>query len=244
MNVCNANSVHVPDASCDCEEMMAELVAFEDETRDNFADVNAALDGKQDALTAGANITIVDNVISASSAGYVGSEHIEIEGNVIKAKDLVAVQDIATIVVDVMHPVGSIIIRDDDTDPSTLFPGTTWEQIKEKFLFGTGDSMWWDASVTPPVWTKKYPLGKTGGEEDHTLTVDELPAHTHSFVQGGSAIAVGTTSAETTAGFTSSTAGLWANTNKFRTAIAETGLGFSHNNMPPYLVVSIWKRTA
>lgn len=237
MNICNANSVHVPDTGCDCEEMMSELIEFEEETRNNFADVNAALDGKQDLLTAGANITIADGVISASSAGYVGSENIEIDGNVILAKDLVSIQDIGSIVVDVMHPVGSIIFRDDNVNPATLFPGTVWEEIKGKFLLGHDDTEYFGQ--------EKYPIGTTGGSDTHTISIPELPSHSHDLTDGGSVLGIGTNSAETTAGFTSaSSGGLWANTNKHRTSIAAKGGGMPMNIMPPYLVVSIWKRTA
>ena len=51
-------------------------------------------------------------------------------------------------------------------DPQTLFSGTTWVQIKDKFLIAAGDS---------------YTVGTDGGAATHTLTTDEMPAHTHTF---------------------------------------------------------------
>lgn len=129
-----------------------------------------------------------------------------------------------------VYPVGAIYMSVSNVDPATLFPGTTWTRIKDRFLLSAGDS---------------YSAGGTGGEASHTLTTDEMPSHTHSFVAGGSSLNIGTSTAETTAGFTSaSSGGLWGNTNKRRSAINSAGGGGEHNNMPPYLVVNVWKRTA
>ena len=79
-------------------------------------------------------------------------------------------------------------------------------------------------------------LGETGGEEDHTLTVDEIPSHGHDV-----AIAVNNTvpggaryyfnSAGTTSAPISDTAA-WSNS---LTAKA-TGGGQAHNNLQPYIV--------
>lgn len=128
---------------------------------------------------------------------------------------------------DKIYPVGSIYISAADTSPSTLFGGT-WEQIKDTFLLAAGDT---------------YAAGATGGEATHTLTVDEMPKHTIkpnsgtlivNTEQGNSALTSG--SAMASAGY------LW---NKgIETPSREVGGGQPHNNMPPYLAVYVWKRTA
>lgn len=124
--------------------------------------------------------------------------------------------------VDKIYPVGSIYLSVSSTSPATLFGGT-WEQIKDTFLLGAGDS---------------YTAGSTGGEATHTLTVNEMPSHSHEVkaqstvkdskygvfshnINGGSSISI--YSMEQT---------------------HETGGGQAHNNMPPYLTVYMWKRTA
>lgn len=66
------------------------------------------------------------------------------------------------------HPVGSIEIRVDNVNPSTLYGGT-WEKIEGKFLLGSSSS---------------YTLGKSGGSATHTLTINEIPAHTHNIYSG------------------------------------------------------------
>lgn len=67
--------------------------------------------------------------------------------------------------VDVIYPVGAIYISVNSTSPATLFGGT-WEQIKDKFLLSTGNS---------------YANGSTGGSATHTIAVENLPAHTHTY---------------------------------------------------------------
>ena len=66
---------------------------------------------------------------------------------------------------DVIYPVGAIYISVNSTSPATLFGGT-WEQIKDKFLLSTGNS---------------YANGSTGGSATHTIAVENLPAHNHTY---------------------------------------------------------------
>lgn len=77
-------------------------------------------------------------------------------------------------VVDLIYPVGSIYMSVASTSPATLFDGTTWEQLKDKFLLGAGDT---------------YTAGGTGGNASHTLTIAEMPSHNHTFT--GSAVDTG-----------------------------------------------------
>ena len=130
-------------------------------------------------------------------------------------------------------PVGSIYLSLTTDNPTNLFGGT-WERIKDTFLLAAGDT---------------YTLGNKGGASthihstgNHTLTVNEMPAHTHplSYRVGGGGGSTWYTDPGTAEAF---------NTNA-ATAIGNTGGGAAHNhgdtgstsNMPPYLVVYIWKR--
>ena len=113
-------------------------------------------------------------------------------------------------------PVGSIYISVNSTSPAS-FLGGTWELIKDRFLLGAGDT---------------YTNGDTGGEATHTLTVDEMPSHTHNTpVKSGSYT--------TMDGSGNTWVPIYNNSN-----VTYTGGGQAHNNMPPYLVVYIWKRVA
>lgn len=117
---------------------------------------------------------------------------------------------------DYIYPVGSVYISYSHVSPASLFGGT-WVRIENAFLWGV-DS--------------KGTIGQTGGEKTHTLTVDELPSHTHGSVY--SQHANGTKDKA------------WYNTAGTSVAYGTvtTGGDAAHNNMPPYVQVSIWRRTA
>ena len=141
------------------------------------------------------------------------------------------------------YPVGSIYISVNSTNPGTVFGGT-WEQIKDKFLLACGS---------------KYSNGSTGGAETVTLTTSQIPSHNHScnttgghqhwgtrprwwYAEAersgsGSVINANTTHAHDTWQAFGDSAGNHSHT------IGNTGGGGSHNNMPPYLAVYVWKRT-
>lgn len=122
---------------------------------------------------------------------------------------------------DKAYPVGSIYMSVNSTNPQNLFGGT-WVQIKDRFLLAAGTT---------------YKAGATGGEATHTLTVDEIPNHQHVLWypnEGGEqSAAIGYPEA-------GSKNTWYAEASK----TAGAGGGAAHNNMPPYLTVYIWKRTA
>lgn len=122
-----------------------------------------------------------------------------------------------------IYPVGHIYLSLSDTSPATLFGGT-WERIQDRFLLAAGST---------------YSAGSTGGEATHTLTVDEMPSHSHMLLPHVAKNAAGNS------GYS-----LQGNNNWWITPIPETGstsaVGGSqpHNNMPPYYTVYVWRRTA
>ena len=139
--------------------------------------------------------------------------------------------DAATSMLDYCHPVGTIYeTTDGNFDPATAWGGT-WERIKDKFLLSAGDT---------------YTAGSTGGEATHKLTTSEMPSHSHrSYVYNSS----GTTSWTPTYGTYALTVGSVNNSSPVKTwgatvALDKTGGSSAHNNMPPYLAVYVWKRTA
>lgn len=118
-----------------------------------------------------------------------------------------------------VYPVGSIYLSINSTNPSTLFGGT-WEQLKDRFLLGAGSI---------------YTAGSTGGAATHTLTVNEMPSHTHTLYanevganNGGSLRVMKDPPYE----------------SRYPQPSTSAGGNAAHNNMPPYLVVYMWKRTA
>ena len=134
-----------------------------------------------------------------------------------------------------VYPVGSIYMSVNSTNPGTLFGGT-WQRIEGRFLLG--------ASAT-------YGAGSTGGEASHKLTTEELPAHSHSVnaqnLQGGINGDVCNSNSGSLNGWDYEPAHTNRGGRRFTVPAHNTnatGSGQAHNNMPPYLSVYIWKRTA
>ena len=112
-------------------------------------------------------------------------------------------------------------------DPSTLFSGTSWEKLEGRFLLGSNST---------------YTNGSTGGEATHTLTYNEMPQHTHpmySYNPGGEGTWTPDEGSYLVDSVTDNKNTWWA-----RLAMGYAGGGAAHNNMPPYLVVNMWKRTS
>lgn len=118
---------------------------------------------------------------------------------------------------DYVYPVGSIYMSMSSTSPETLFGGT-WAQIEDTFLLAAGTT---------------YAAGATGGEATHTLTVDEMPSHTHNITFQSGKIGGGSTYRRPL-----------TNASDSEMAVTATGGDQPHNNMPPYLAVYVWRRTA
>lgn len=146
-------------------------------------------------------------------------------------------------VVDLVYPIGSIYMSVNSTNPSTIFGGT-WEQIKGRFLLGTGspdantDNSFGAMSGT----TYNAGVGSTGGQDFHTLTTNEMPSHFHNFYKSGR-IMYWDSNADPL-GIKQGTGGEIAAQSSWDTKTANAGGGQAHNNMPPYFAVYIWKRTA
>lgn len=122
---------------------------------------------------------------------------------------------------DMVYPVGAIYMSINSTSPSDLFGGT-WERIKDTFLLSAGDI---------------YSAGATGGSATHTLTVDEMPSHTHKVANYAGI--VGWTESSPSGYFSNSNDGFVTQTDIYSSSIGDSK---PHNNMPPYLAVYVWQR--
>ncbi len=147
-------------------------------------------------------------------------------------------------IVDAIYPVGSIYMNVNNVDPGQIFGGT-WVQIEDTFLLAAGQT---------------YAAGATGGESSHALTKEELPTEHMTFrriynTADGSMIDV-MASSETdgSIGVADGTQGR-PNINFHAATISGLTTGQkamqytyggnqAHNNMPPYLAVYVWRRTA
>ena len=124
------------------------------------------------------------------------------------------------------EPIGSIIMGTGNNFATqaavqAIYNGT-WEQIKDVFLLAAGDS---------------YIAGSTGGEATHTLTVDEMPKHSHNLPVDKNYGEASSTERDRI----NLTSGIVYNHGY---ASNDTGANQPHNNMPPYLTVYMWRRIA
>ena len=133
--------------------------------------------------------------------------------------DVLQLGDSAWLTAQGAYPVGAIYLSVIDANPAALFGGT-WERIGGRFLLGA------DAT---------YTAGSTGGEAEHTLTVGEMPKHNHdvdNLNASGNATPFMTVQAQDKKGFGGNVKTMYAGGNQ------------PHNNLPPYLAVYMWRRTA
>ena len=165
-------------------------------------------------------------------------------------------------IVNTYPPVGTVMTFADDTDPNEIWPNTDWEKFGEgRVLIGAG-------TYTENGTTYTYKSGDTGGEAKHQLTTDELAAHGHSIsvstasISGSISSNMGTDQGPSASGCVSGHWGAqwrckadYANGGDYNGfninashshsgSASSTGGNARHENRPPYIVVSRWKRTA
>ena len=106
--------------------------------------------------------------------------------------------------------------------------GGKWTQIKGRFLFSSDNN---------------HPVGSTGGEEMHTLNINEMPSHNHNYdrfyydnyfhenlTHNGNDINIAMNYNNNYGKYTTSTyTGYQGGTQP-------------HNNMPPYITANCWRR--
>ena len=136
-----------------------------------------------------------------------------------------------------VYPIGSYYWSEKNTSPSDIFGGS-WTKIRGRFLFASDSN---------------HDVGSTGGEERHTLTINEMPRHCHEYEK----FCHHDTTRPSRSGMTfgiHETEWQWIfpvndirnkDPNKFLDTYSTTsvGGGSSHNNMPPFLTANCWKRT-
>lgn len=153
-----------------------------------------------------------------------------------------------------VYPVGSIYMSVSNVDPSTLFGGTWQRWGKGRFPISV------DESDVTGHWDG---VEMTGGIQENTLIIANLPAHNHringstsSDGQHGHSLATANGqsnlewgymfsydghNAAYNSGAFSSNSGTHSHTMNFLSQ--NTGSGQAISNMPPFISVYMWKRT-
>lgn len=136
---------------------------------------------------------------------------------------MVMLETVQRLIGEMTHPIGSLYFNaTDDTNPGTLLGFGTWE------AFGAGRVL-----VGKNTSGTFATAGATGGAETHTLTEAQMPSHTHT--AGGYTDVVGGSN------YYVNVVGV----NKYGSSnTGSAGSSQAHNNLQPYIVVYVWKRTA
>ena len=129
-----------------------------------------------------------------------------------------------------------------------MWLGTTWQKQEGRFLLGSSSS---------------YSLGSTGGASTATLSVANLPSHTHSATTaahthtqpththgtktayggaGGPYMVRGETTLTGKWVYTEAAGGDTTGSASPVTSIGNTGNGTAFSILPPYIAINIWKR--
>lgn len=164
---------------------------------------------------------------------------------------------------EIIFPVGCIYSTMSDKNPAEILglPMSRWEKIEGRFLLGSGTIVERD---NPYI----YQTGATGGEINHSLSSDEIPSHNHyfehehnpgtrKFLYSNADIKAGQSrrklSDKDKNGYYTvyiDQANAWIGENpidingvKGSKNTNNTGGSQGHYNMPPYLVVNLWRRT-
>lgn len=175
-------------------------------------------------------INFTDTTITQKPYVTINNQNYEVQDGVytggtdLNASTFNTMQDNIEEAINALYPVGSIIIRDNNEDMSN-FLGFTWQKVfAGKMLIGV-DSTDNDFKT----------IGATGGAKEVTLGIENLPPHSFTFPAG--------TNATTSADYDRA-ASAFAGGNPKNLSTNIVGGGQAHNNMPPYVVVAYWKRTA
>ena len=120
-----------------------------------------------------------------------------------------------------IYPIGCIYTETTGVNPGTTFGFGTWSAFAAgQVLVGNGTS------------DQAFVAGATGGESNHTLTSNEMPAHTHTIGFGSDLSNLGVARQSDTGG------------SFFNGNTGSTGGGAAHNNLQPYIVAYYWQRIA
>ena len=151
-------------------------------------------------------------------------------GGVTVGGDLDVSGDLGSNLVNLIYPVGSVYISVSSTNPESIWAGTSWS------AFGAGRTLVGLNSGDSDFNSSE----ETGGAKTVALSTAELASHTHSYYDRWYSL-------HPYALWSSASPQNLGGPNAFQQQgrnTGATGSGSAHNNLQPYIVTYMWKRTA
>ncbi len=194
-------------------------------------------------LTAGKLNQMLD--AATFSAAAVDNTKTTLSGGAITiAPNAITATEIAQSFLDTIYPIGSIYTNaTDSTNPGTLLGFGTWVQFAAgRMMLGFGQG-----TDTRGDTVNFNSVGDTSGEYQHVLQLSAMPKHDHvpnrNSRDTANLLLTRRSDGGGTTGGTDTTVGEVSVAGNYGLP-EEQGNNQAHNNMPPYIVVYMWKRTA
>lgn len=193
----------------------------------------------------GSNVTTTFSTASSRSNINSGESLTTLFGKIkkwfsdLQSTAFTSIASIQSTILNAAYPIGSIYISINNTNPSTYFGGTwvAWGSGRVPVGVNTSDSNF-------------NTVEKTGGSSNVTLSVSQMPTHSHEFIEGvtwhwgtssGNIYMDGVT---VRAGQSPSTGNPPFSMQNTWVRTQNSGEGGSHTNLQPYITCYMWKRTA
>jgi hypothetical protein len=182
----------------------------------------------------------LDNLVKSTSSTSPGHKHIKSESGLANVDNTSDTTKLAATLTAV-YPVGSIYISVVSTNPASVFGFGTW------VAFGAGKTLVGLNSTDADFDTAE----ETGGEKTHQLSTAELAAHGHTQDAHSHGIGAAYRTGASSDWWTVNSSdpyikdGMGEKDTSNATATNQnTGSNTAHNNLQPYIVVYMFKRTA
>jgi hypothetical protein len=184
-------------------------------------------------LTAGKLNQMLDAAVFSSSA-VDNTKTTLSAGAITIAPNGITATEISQSFLDTIYPIGSIYSNaSNSANPATLLGFGTWVRVEGKVIVGyDSDDNDFDAVGSGTN------TNSTTGSKTHTLTEAEMPSHTH----GSGLVSIDSNGGRTT--FTNNRLENDAERATFEGNTNSTGGDGAHNNLQPYYVAHMWRRTA